>query len=35
MIAIFVDDLLITGGFTLEIEAAKVVFQAQFQMSDP
>ncbi len=34
MIAIFLDYLFITVGFTLEIEAAKTVFQAQFWMSD-
>ncbi len=34
MIAIFVDDLLITGGSTSEIKAAKAAFRAQFRMSD-
>ncbi len=34
MIAIFVDDLLITGSSTSEIKAAKAAFQAGFRMSD-
>ena len=34
MIAIFVDDLLITGGSIPEIKAAKAAFHACFQMSD-
>lgn len=34
MIAIFVDDLLITGGSISEIKAAQAAFQAQFWMSD-
>ena len=34
MIAIFIGDLLITGGSTSEIKAAKAAFQARFRMSD-
>ena len=34
MIAIFVDDFLITGSFISEIKAAKAAFYTCFQMSD-
>ena len=34
MIAIFVDDLFITGSSTSEIKSAKAALQARFQMSD-
>ncbi len=34
MITIFIDNLLITGGSTSEIKAAKSAFQTWFQMSD-